>query len=143
MLGDLPLDRISAVSAIVWAAVGLVACAVAWPLVGVPGLGSAATGAGAGILFPILTVVTVFVVTRRRDSTRYAAIAFFAFLGGFVIKVAVFLVALTLLVQLAEIHPGTLYGALTATAVASLVVDLIVVNGIRVPGDRGVQSGRR
>ena len=138
MLGDLPLDRISAVSAIVWAAVGLVACAVAWPLVGVPGLGSAATGAGAGILFPILTVVTVFVVTRRRDSTRYAAIAFFAFLGGFV-----FLVALTLLVQLAEIHPGTLYGALTATAVASLVVDLIVVNGIRVPGDRGVQSGRR
>ncbi|MGO2467297.1 MAG: hypothetical protein ACTH7O_01715 [Microbacterium gubbeenense] len=127
--------RSLAVSALVWAVVGLFACAVGYLTNGFPGLGSAATGAGAGSVFSILTSVILLVPDRRYGTRRYAAIAFFSFLGGFLVKIVLFIVSLMLLLGIESVVPGALYGALAATAVASLIVDLIIVNGIRVPGD--------
>jgi len=133
--------RSLAVSALVWAVVGLVACGIGFLSSGYPGLGSAATGAGAGIAFPLLTSVILLVPDHRYGTTRYAAIAFFAFLGGFLVKVALFLVGMVVLLGVDEIVPGPLYGALAATGIASLIVDLIIVNGIRVPGDDPIRRG--
>lgn len=133
--------RSLAVSALVWAVVGLVACGIGFLSSGYPGLGSAATGAGAGIAFPLLTAVILLVPDRRYGTTRYAAIAFFAFLGGFLVKIALFLLGMVLLLGVDGVMPGPLYGALAATGVASLVVDLIIVNGIRVPADGPASRG--
>lgn len=130
--------RSLAVSALVWAVVGLVACALGLFSTGYPGLGSAATGAGAGLVFPVLTSVILLVPDRRYGTRRYAVIAFFSFLAGFLVKIALFVVALMLLLGIGGVVPGAVYGALAATGIASLIVDLIVVNGIRVPGDRRI-----
>ncbi|MGO2096434.1 MAG: hypothetical protein ACTH2J_04590 [Candidatus Microbacterium stercoravium] len=133
--------RSLAVSALVWAVVGLVACGIGFLSNGYPGLGSAATGAGAGIAFPLLTAVILLVPDRTYGTTRYAAIAFFSFLGGFLVKIAMFVLAMVLLLGIDAIVPGPLYGALAATGVASLIVDLIIVNGIRVPADDPAARG--
>lgn len=127
--------RTLAWSAIAWTATALGACLIALGVGGSAGLGSAAVGAAAGILFPALTCVAAWIPDRWYGTNRYAAIAFFSFLAGFVVKVVVFLAAITVLFASLDVIPAAVYGALVATAIASLVVDVACANGIRTTRD--------
>ena len=127
--------RTVATSALAWTGASLVACLAAFFVAGLPGLGSAAVAAGAGLVFPILTVIAIAVPDRGYGSAPYAARVFFGFLVGFVLKVALFFVALLILLDVVEVVGGAAYGALLATALVSLAVDVFVANGIRSPAD--------
>lgn len=127
--------RTVATSALAWTGASLVACLAAFFVAGLPGLGSAAVAAGAGLVFPILTVLAIAVPDRGYGSTPYAARVFFGFLVGFVLKVALFFVALLILLDVVEVVGGAAYGALLATALVSLAIDVFVANGIRSPAD--------
>ncbi|GGF46779.1 hypothetical protein GCM10010922_23170 [Microbacterium sorbitolivorans] len=127
--------RTVATSALAWTGASLVACLAAFFVAGLPGLGSAAVAAGAGLVFPILTVLAIAVPDRGYGSAPYAARVFFGFLVGFVLKVALFFVALLILLDVVEVVGGAAYGALLATALVSLAIDVFVANGIRSPAD--------
>jgi len=94
--------RTVATSALAWTGASLVACLAAFFVAGLPGLGSAAVAAGAGLVFPILTVIAIAVPDRGYGSAPYAARVFFGFLVGFVLKVALFFVALLILLDVSR-----------------------------------------
>lgn len=127
--------RTVATSGLAWTGASLVACLAAFFVAGLPGLGSAAVAAGAGLVFPILTVLAIAVPDRGYGSAPYAARVFFGFLVGFVLKVALFFVALLILLDVVEVVGGAAYGALLSTALVSLAIDVFVANGIRSPAD--------
>lgn len=127
--------RAIAMSAIGWTCASFVACLLALVVAGPQGLGSAAVGAAAGLVFPVLTVLALAIPDRAYGSARYAARVFFGFLAGFVIKVALFFVALLVLLDVVGVVPGAAYGALLGTALVSLAIDVFVANGIRSPAD--------
>src|SRR5690606_21919345 len=106
-------------------------CLVAFAIAGMPGAGSAAVGGAAGLAFPIVTAVAAVTPERRYGTRPYAPAALFAFLVASIVQAAVFPVALSLLLHVAPIVPGAVYGALVAAVIGSLVVDVIFANGIR------------
>lgn len=122
-------------SAIVWTTTALGACLVAYGIGGSVALGSAAVGAAAGLAFPVLTGIAAVLPDRWAGTIRYAAVAFIAFLVGFAVKVAVFVAAIGLILAAWDVVPAAVYGALVATAIASLVIDVVCANGIRTPRD--------
>jgi hypothetical protein len=91
--------------------------------------------ASAGLVFPILTVLAIAVPDRGYGSARYAARVFFGFIAGFIAKVVLFFIALLVLLDVVEVVGGAAYGALLATALISLAIDVFVANGIRSPAD--------
>ena len=123
--------RVLAWSAIVWTTVALASCLVAFVVAGTSGLGSAAVASATGLVFPLLTSAAIVLPDGRYGRRGFAARAFASFLGGFVVKVAAFVVAMLVLLPVDRILPGAVYGSLAAIAIASLVVDVIVANGIR------------
>jgi hypothetical protein len=60
---------------------------------------------------------------------------FFGFIAGFIAKVVLFFIALLVLLDVVEVVGGAAYGALLATALISLAIDVFVANGIRSPAD--------
>ncbi|HLT67571.1 MAG TPA: hypothetical protein VKZ73_06835 [Microbacterium sp.] len=127
--------RAVAMSALAWTCASFVACLIALVVAGPQGLGSAAVAAGTGLVFPILTVLAIAVPDRGYGSTTYAARVFFGFLVGFVAKIVLYIVALVILLDVVCVVAGAAYGALLATALVSLAIDVFIANGIRGPAD--------
>ena len=127
--------RAVAMSALAWTCASFVACLIALVVAGPQGLGSAAVAAGTGLVFPILTVLAIAVPDRGYGSTAYAARVFFGFLVGFVAKIVLYIVALVILLDVVCVVAGAAYGALLATALVSLAIDVFIANGIRGPAD--------
>ena len=127
--------RTIAISAIAWTGVSLAACVIALVVAGPQGLGSAAVAAGAGLVFPILTVLAIAAPDRSYGTDPYAARAFFGFVAGFIVKIVLFIASLLILLDVVGVVGGAAYGALLATALISLGIDVFVANGIRGPAD--------
>ncbi len=120
-----------------WLVAGSAAVAIAALVAGSAGAASAAVAAAVGLVFPVLSAVALLVPDRRYGTKRFAAQAFVLFLAGFLAKALLFLVALGALTASDGILAGAAYGALAATAVGSLAIDVAIVNGIPVPPGRG------
>lgn len=100
---------------------------------------SGAVGASVGIVFPALTAVTILVGNRWYGSPSYLQIFFGVVLGGWLLKFVLVIVALMVLLNVEWMVTGVFFWALVAAAIASLVVDLIVMSRMRLPAVSDVQ----
>lgn len=115
-------------SVVLVAAIALVGGLLGFFLAGVPGLLSALIGAGLTFVFSILTVGSIALGARLQLAGFYAVV-----LGGWIIKVVVFAVALLLLQDADFIDGPSLFFSVTATVLATLVVDSVAVLRARIP----------
>ncbi|RCS57745.1 hypothetical protein CIK77_16175 [Microbacterium sp. JB110] len=125
------------------AAVLVLSSIVGWIVSGAPGLGSGALGAGIGILFPIITVATLLFGNRWYGTPSFLTMFFAVNAGSFLVKIVVFMIALNIVFGLPWVDRIVLYGALVAAALASLVVDVIVVARTRISGASDVALPER
>jgi hypothetical protein len=98
-----------------------------------PGLWSGVIGALVGMIFPALTAVSILVANRWYGKPAFLQVFFGIVMGGWVIKFILVIALLLVLGQLEWVVPLVFYISLVVTAVASLVVDLVVLSRIRVP----------
>lgn len=120
-------------SAIMGGAVLVVTGVIGLFVGGSAGVWSAVLGTVIGFLFPALTAATILFANRYFGTPNYLVIFFGVFMGVFIVKIIAFIVALNIVFGLDWIVRGVLYGALMATAVGSIVVDMAVIAKMRIP----------
>lgn len=98
-----------------------------------PGLWSGVVGALVGIVFPALTAVSILVANRWYGTPIFLQVFFGIVMGAWILKFVLVIVLLLVLSDMDWVVPLVFYFSLLATAVASLVVDLLVMRAIRVP----------
>ena len=103
------------------------------------GLWSGVVGALVGMVFPALTAVSILVANRWFGTPQFLQLFFGIFMGAWVIKFILVIVLLLVITRLDWVNPLIFYFALVITAIASLVVDLVVLRKIRIPGASDVQ----
>src|SRR5690606_35919288 len=100
---------------------------------GSSGLWSAVLGTVIGFLFPALTAATILFANRWFGTPNYLVIFFGVFMGVFLVKILAFIIALNVVFGLDWVVRGVLYGALMATAIGSIVVDIAVIAKMHIP----------
>lgn len=123
---------------LVWSAIMSGVVLVVTGIIGVvvggsAGLWSAVLGTVIGFLFPALTAATILFANRFFGTPNYLVIFFGVFMGVFLVKIVAFIVALKIVFGLDWVVSGVLYGALMATAIGSIVVDIAVIAKMRIP----------
>ncbi|WP_188700591.1 hypothetical protein [Microbacterium nanhaiense] len=120
-------------SAIMSGAVLVVTGVIGVVVSGTDGLWSAVLGTVIGFLFPALTAATILFANRFFGTPNYLVIFFGVFMGVFLVKILAFIIALNIVFGLDWVVRGVLYGALMATAIGSIVVDIAVIAKMRIP----------
>ena len=127
------LRRALRLGALVAAGVAVVAGGLGLLLAGVPGLVSGLVGAAFALLFLGITAVGLIAAGRSLDGPLGPTVYFAVVLGGWVVKLLVFLVAMLVLRGQPWVQPMVLFLAIVATVLGSLAVDVIVVTRARIP----------
>ena len=117
---------VAAVVAVVGGGLGLV-------VAGVPGLLSGLAGAAFALLFLGVTAVGVLAAGRTLDGPLGPTVFFGIVLGGWVVKLVLFLVAMLLLRDQPWVEPVVLFLAIVATVIGSLAADVVAVTRARIP----------
>jgi len=120
-------------SAVVTGVVLVLAVIVGTLVAGGAGAASGGIGAGVGAIFPALTAVSILIANRFYGHPAWLQIFFGVVLGGWLLKFVLVIVAFFLLLRVEWIVPPLFFFALLATAVSSLVVDLVVISRMRLP----------
>lgn len=125
-------------AALVWSAVVtvvvLVAAVVVGALVaGMNGAWSGGVGAAVGAIFPALTAISILLANRFYGHPAWLQIFFGVVLGGWLLKFVLVIVAFLILLRMDWVVAPVFFFALLATAVASLVVDVVVISRMRLP----------
>lgn len=102
-------------------------------IAGVHGLFSGVIGASVGVVFPMLTALSIVIANRWYGTPGYLTTFFAVVLGSWLLKFVVVIVLLVLLQGVEWVHPLVFFFSLVAGAVASLAVDLIVLQRMRLP----------
>lgn len=118
----------------VGAVVAIGAALVGLLVAGADGLWSGVIGALVGVVFPAFTALSILIANRWYGSPQWLQLFFAVVLGTWLLKFVLVIIALLLLFQLDWIVRGVFAGALIVAAIASLVVDLVVLNRMRLPG---------
>ncbi|PNW07946.1 hypothetical protein DEU35_0341 [Microbacterium sp. AG157] len=125
-------------TALVWGgivtAVLLVLGAVLGFLVGGGGgLGSALSGVAVSAIFLAVTAISILVANRWFGDPLYVPIFFGIVLGGWLLKLILFIVAIVVLRGQGWVDPVVFYVALVVSVIASLAVDVVVLLRMRIP----------
>ncbi|MGP3535313.1 hypothetical protein ACTU3I_11010 [Microbacterium sp. RD1] len=117
---------VAGILAVVGAIVGLL-------VGGTSGLASALAGVLVSALFLAVTAASILIANRWFADPLYVPIFFGIVLGGWLVKLVLFIVALVILRGQEWIDPLVFFVALVVSVVASLVVDVVVLLRMRVP----------
>ena len=125
-------------TALIWGGIiavliGVVGGIIGWNIDGSIGLTSALIGTVVGAAFLSITAASILFANRYSDSDMYVTIFFGVVLGGWLLKFVLFLVLAISLRDQPWINPLILFASVIAAAVATLVVDTIIVMKGRVP----------
>lgn len=112
------------------AVVGSIAGAL---IAGPRGVASALVGVLLAALFLAMTAVIILLAGRIRPGPAQLVLFFGIVLGGWALKLAVFVVVLLVLRGQPWIEPYVFFFSALASVVASLVVDMVVMARARVP----------
>ncbi len=125
------LRRALLLGAAIGLAVGLLTGLVGLAVAGGPGLASGLVGAVLTIVFLGVTASGVLAVGRlgRGDGTA----AFAVLMGGWLLKLVLFVLVMVVLRAQPWVVPGVLLASIVGTVLASLVVDAVVVGRARIP----------
>jgi len=112
----------------------LVAGAVGGLLVaGVEGLISALVGVLISAVFLGITAGSILIANRWFGDPLYVPIFFGIVLGGWILKLVLFIVALLILRGQPWVVPGVFFVALVVSVIAALAVDVVVLLRSRIP----------
>lgn len=120
-------------SGTVTAALLVVGGLVGYLVAGVDGLWSALAGVLIAAVFLAITAASILIANRWFGDALYVPIFFGIVLGGWILKFAVFLVALFVLRDQPWIVGPVFFLALVASVLASLLIDVVVLMRMRVP----------
>lgn len=115
------------------AVIAVVASIIGFSTVGQIGVTSAVIGAAMGLLFLAITALSIIFANRMESNPLYTTIFMAVVLGAWMLKFIVFLVLILLLRGQPWIDTTVLGGTLIATAIATVIVDAVVVLKSRVP----------
>ncbi len=140
-------------TALIWGAVATVVVAVVgggigFAIAGADGMLSAFAGAAIAAAFMLLTAVSILIANRWFGDPLYVPIFFGIVLGGWLLKLVLFIVALLVLRGQPWIVPGVFFVALVVSVVSSLAIDGIAMFRSRapyvdvtLPGEDGPRGG--
>ncbi|MDF2045204.1 hypothetical protein [Microbacterium sp. Kw_RZR3] len=125
-------------TALVWGGIVTVVLLVVGAVVGFAvggagGLGSALSGVAVSAVFLAVTAASILIANRWFGDPLYVPIFFGIVLGGWLLKLVLFIVAIVVLREQAWVSPVIFYVALVVSVVASLVVDVVVLLRMRIP----------
>ncbi|KTS03124.1 MULTISPECIES: hypothetical protein [Microbacterium] len=125
-------------TALVWGGIVTVVLLVVGAVVGLSvggagGLGSALAGVAVSAFFLAVTAASILIANRWFGDPLYVPIFFGIVLGGWLLKLVLFIVAIVVLREQAWVSPVIFYVALVVSVVASLVVDVVVLLRMRIP----------
>lgn len=119
-------------AALIWGGIlavliGVVGGFIGYAVDGAIGLTSALIGAVVGAAFLSITAGSILFANRYSESEMFVTIFFGVVLGGWLLKFVLFLVLAISLRDQPWINPVILFVSVIAAAVATLVVDAIIV----------------
>jgi hypothetical protein len=120
-------------SAAVTAALVVVGAIVGLLVAGPAGLWSALAGVLVAAVFLGITAASILIANRWFGDPLYVPIFFGIVLGGWILKLVLFVVALFVLRDQPWVVPQVFFLALVVSVVASLVIDVVVMLRMRLP----------
>ena len=120
-------------SAVITGILALVGAVIGYLVAGPTGLASALVGVLLAGLFLGMTALIILIAGRLPAGPMQIPTFFGIVLGGWVIKLVVFIVALLVLRGQPWIEPFIFFFSVLVSVIASLVVDLVVMARARVP----------
>ncbi|WP_396644481.1 hypothetical protein [Microbacterium sp.] len=118
---------------IVTAVLLVVGAVVGFAVAGAGGLGSALAGVAVSAVFLAVTAASILIANRWFGDPLYVPIFFGIVLGGWLLKLVLFIVAIAILRGQPWVDPVVFYVALVVSVIASLAVDVVVLLRMRVP----------
>ncbi|MCM3500590.1 hypothetical protein M3667_01695 [Microbacterium sp. P26] len=125
-------------TALVWGGIVTLALLVVGGVVGflvggAGGLGSALSGVAVSAIFLAVTATSILIANRWFGDPLYVPIFFGIVLGGWLLKLVLFIVAIVVLRGQDWVDPVVFYVALVVSVIASLAVDVVVLLRMRIP----------
>lgn len=117
---------LAAVVLVVSAILGLV-------FAGTEGLVSALIGTLMAVVFMGITAASILLANRYASSDVFVGVFFAIVLGGWLLKLGVFIVVMIMLSGAPWIHPMTFFLSIVAGVMMSLVIDVLVLTRMRLP----------
>jgi hypothetical protein len=127
------LKRAVLLGALVAAGVAVVGGGLGLVVAGTSGLVSGLVGAAFALLFLGVTAIGLILAGRSLATPLGPSVFFAVVLGGWIVKLLLFLVAMLLLRDQPWVQPVVLFLSIVATVIGSLVVDVVVVSRSRIP----------
>lgn len=120
-------------SAVAAGALAVVAGAVGFLVDGADGLWSGLLGVLLAALFLAITAISILVANRWYGDPIYVQLFFAIVLGGWLLKLGVFVVVMIVLSGQPWISPMVFFLSIVAGVVLSLAVDVVVLTRMRLP----------
>lgn len=114
-------------------AIAVVAGVIGGLAVGWVGVTSALLGTALAVVFLGLTAASILLANRFAGSDAFIGAFFGIVLGGWLLKIIVFIVVVVLLKGQPWINPTVMFFSIVAAVIGSLAVDVIVVLKSRMP----------
>lgn len=100
---------------------------------GTDGLWSGLAGVGLAIVFLVLTPISVLIANRWYGREMFATVFFGIVMGGWLLKLVIFIVAIVILREQSWVVPPVIFLSLVGGIVVSLAIDAVAFMRIRVP----------
>ena len=123
---------------LIWSAVATAVLAIVAGGVGVlvaqgEGLVSGLLGVLLAALFLAITGISILVANRWYGDPIYVQLFFAIVLGGWLVKLGLFVVVMILLAGQPWLHPMVFFLSIVAGVIMSLIVDVLVLTRMRLP----------
>jgi hypothetical protein len=123
---------------LLWSAITTVGLAVLGAVIGflvagASGLWSGLAGVLIAAVFLSITGLSILIANRWFGDPLYVPIFFGIVLGGWILKIVVFVIVMIVLRGQPWISPTVFFLAIVAGVVAALVIDIVVIMRMRIP----------
>jgi len=120
-------------SAVVTTALAVIGSVIGYVVAGQEGLWSALAGVVLAALFLAITALSILIANRWFGNDLYVPIFFAIVLGGWILKLVVFIIVLLVVRGQPWVNPTVFFIALVVGILASLVIDIVVMLRMRMP----------
>lgn len=123
---------------LLWSALSMVVLAIVAGVIGLlvgggEGLVSGLLGVVLAMLFLGITALSILIANRWFGDPLYVQLFFAIVLGGWLLKLGVFLLVMILLAGQPWLNPMVFFLSIVAGVIVSLVIDVIVLTRMRLP----------
>jgi hypothetical protein len=117
----------------------VVGAIVGWFVAGASGVASALVGTAMAVVFMGITAASILIANRFAGSDIFVGAFFGIVMGGWLLKLILFVVLVIVLRSQPWVSPMVLFLSVVAGVIGSLIVDVIVVVKTRMPYASDVQ----